>query len=208
MGEKISHDKFSLEIFTLRGKQREKRERKKEVEKLLVRGKSRFGTLHCVRNMKMELGRMTESFHCPASGVSQGQKVGFLSRTFQFLGEPHPLVLVPPPPPLGKLTSRDILKRGTLLPSSSWKVIPRRETRGPVCSSNSEVGGTLPFSRDENYISSVITRRQLVLSQTCERSWVERTWAAELIRVVGNPAVVARCRLSKIELSLVPVSDF
>lgn len=91
--------KFSLEIFTLRGKQREKRERKKEVEKLLVRGKSRFGTLHCVRNMKMELGRMTESFHCPASGVSQGQKVGFLSRTFQFLGEPHPLVLVPPPPP-------------------------------------------------------------------------------------------------------------
>lgn len=94
MGEKISHDKFSLETFIPRDEQRE-REREKEVEKLLVRGKSRFGTLHCVRNMKMELGRMTESFHCPASGVSQGQKVGFLSRTFQFLGEPHPLVLGP-----------------------------------------------------------------------------------------------------------------
>lgn len=53
---------FYSKCFTSRGKRKKewkkKRERERELEKSLVRAKGRFGRLHCVRNMKIELGRM------------------------------------------------------------------------------------------------------------------------------------------------------
>lgn len=66
-------------LWETNGEEDGKKERWKERSKnCWFEQKSRFGTLHCVRNMKMELGRMTESFHCPASKrSSQGQMVGF-----------------------------------------------------------------------------------------------------------------------------------
>lgn len=57
------------------------------------------------------------SFHCPAGRVSQGQKVGFLLRTFQFLGEPPPPRVASSASTPANLLSRDIFKRGTLLSS-------------------------------------------------------------------------------------------
>lgn len=120
-------------------------EREREVEKSLVRAaKGRFGKLHCARNMKIELGRMDQVISL--SRVSQGQKVRVSFTDFSIPRRSPPPLATP-----GKLTSRDISKRGTLLPSQN--VIPR-ETCAPFAQNNgsSEVE-TLPFSRDGNYIS-------------------------------------------------------
>lgn len=138
--------------------------KERKLEKSRIRAKGRFGRLHCVRNMKIKLGQMGRVISLSREPrISRTKGSGFFLRTFQFLGENHP------PLSTGKLTSRDIVKRGTLPPSSSRNVISR-ETCGSVCPNNvarDEVE-TLPFSRDGNYISSsfsyhpVIARRRFV----------------------------------------------
>lgn len=127
------------------------------LEKSLVRAKGRFGRLHCVWNMKMVLGRMARSFHCSASRVSQGQKVGFLLRTFQFLGEPPPRArsLRGSSPPAQTYFAR-YLQAGHVAAIFISKRYTARETCASVCPNNvPRKSGPLPFSRDGNYTSSL-----------------------------------------------------
>lgn len=182
------------------------RERERTREKSLVRAKGRFGSLHCVRNMKIELG--PGHFIVPRAAYLKDKRSVFFYGLFNSSVN-HLLV------PLFRLNRQTYFARYLQAGHVTTIFISERYTSRnvhSVCPNN-----VAWKSRDVTFFTwwelylfplsshSVIARRRFVRRRARELG--RGTWTVELIRVVGNPDV-CRHRPSKIELSLVLVSDF